>query len=116
MDTVRRRSPPGSLRVYDKDEILRHAPTARTSPHDPGVKEALLTLEFAGRAPRAVTLVGVVPERTEMGLELSRSVEAAVPAAVEAIARALEGFGLTVEPRHDRPALAPWWAAPAVAR
>ena len=116
VDTVRSDRPAGTLRVYDKDEILRYQPVARTSPHDPGVKEALLTLEFAGRAPGAVTLVGVVPERSDMGLELSHPVQAAVPAAVAAIVSALEAFGVTVDARLDPLALDPWWAAPATAR
>ena len=116
VDTVRSDRPAGSLRVYDKDEILRYQPVARTSPHDPGVKEALLTLEFAGRAPRAVTLVGVVPERSDMGLELSGPVRAAVPAAIAAIVSALEASGATVQARRDPVARDPWWAAPAAAR
>jgi hydrogenase maturation protease len=114
VDTVRGADPPGTLRVYSKDEILRHPPQARVSPHDPGVKETLLALEFAGRAPRDVVLVGVVPERGEMGLELSAPVREAVPRAVAAVVTALETFGVSVEPRAERLESVPWWtpAAP----
>ena len=61
VDTVRSDAAPGTIRLYRRDELLKHPPQARLSPHDPGVKEALLTAEFAGRGPREVLLVGAVP-------------------------------------------------------
>jgi hydrogenase maturation protease len=93
VDTVKSDLPPGTLRIYDKADLLRHAPMARIGPHDPGVKEALLALEFAGRAPSEIVVIGVVPERTQMALALTPSVEAAVPLAVTAIRETLLRFG-----------------------
>ena len=93
VDTVKSDLPPGTLRVFDKASVLRRPPSVRVGPHDPGVKEALLMLEFAGRAPRELALIGVVPERTEMAVHLSPALEAAVPLAVEAIAALLVRFG-----------------------
>src|SRR5436853_927958 len=60
VDTVKSDRPPGTVRLYDKADIMRHAPMQRIGPHDPGVKDALFALEFAGRAPREVLLIGVV--------------------------------------------------------
>jgi hydrogenase maturation protease len=96
VDTVKASLPPGTMRIYDKDDLTRYAPFARTGPHDPGVKECVLTLEFAGRAPDVMTVVGVVPASTEMGLELSPEVAAAIPDAVAAIADALVTHGEAV--------------------
>ena len=48
VDTVRSDGDPGDLRLYRLEEVLQHAPGPRVSPHDPGVKEALLSLRFAG--------------------------------------------------------------------
>lgn len=50
VDTVASDLAPGTLRLYDKNDVLRHASAARVGPHDPGLKEALGALEF-GRAP-----------------------------------------------------------------
>jgi hydrogenase maturation protease len=99
VDTVRASAPPGTLRVYEKDDIVRHVPFSRVGPHDPGLKEALLLLDFAGRAPQSVTLVGVVPERLAMGTELSPAVQNAVPKALDAIVEALARQHVTVWPR-----------------
>jgi hydrogenase maturation protease len=111
IDTVKAPLPPGSLRVYTKADLLRCAPDVRVSPHDPGVKETLLNLEFAGRCPRDVALVGIVPAVTTMGLDLSFAVAAAVPAAVHAVVAALQQFGVVVTRRPRVMVQAPWWSA-----
>ena len=113
VDTVRASAPPGTLKVYEKADIFRHAPMSRVSPHDPGLKEALLTLEFAGRAPESVTLIGVVPARVAIGTMLSDPVASAVPTAVSAIADRLRRLGVPVRPRtNPRPVEngCPWWS------
>jgi hydrogenase maturation protease len=113
LDTVRSGAAPGALRLYRRDEILRHPPQARLSPHDPGVKEALLTAEFAGQGPREVLLVGAVPADTAMGVHLSPALREAVPLAASEVLRELERLG---RPARRRAApLAPdiWWARPA---
>jgi hydrogenase maturation protease len=99
VDTVKSDQPPGTMRVYDKADLLRHPPVARVGPHDPGVKDALHALEFAGRAPVEVVVIGVVPARTEIDLELTPAVAAAVPAVVAEIRRTLERFGAAPRPR-----------------
>ena len=113
VDTVKAPLAPGAMRIYDKADLTKHAPFARTGPHDPGVKECVFTLEFAGRAPSHITIVGVVPDIVGMSLDLSPAVSAAVPAAVEAIADALRKHGDEVTPRLPGALLgaAPWWQA-----
>jgi hydrogenase maturation protease len=89
-------------------------PTApRLSPHDPDLRQALLTCELAGRAPAELLLVGVVPDRVELGTELSPAVRAALPAVEAVIVAELRRLG--VEPaRRERPAEpAVWWQRPA---
>ena len=109
VDTVRSEAPPGTIRLYRRDDILKHPPQPRLSPHDPGLKEALLTAEFAGQAPREVLLVGAVPERTEMGVGLSPAVQAAVsPAALEVL-RELERLGRAATRRDTPTKPQVWW-------
>jgi hydrogenase maturation protease len=100
VDTVKSDGPPGTMRVYDKAAVMRHAPMARVGPHDPGVKDALHALEFAGRAPREVVVIGVVPGRTELDLSLTPPVAAAIPRVVAEIRATLERFGRPPQPRH----------------
>ncbi len=109
VDTVRAEAPPGTLRLYRRDDILKHPPQTRLSPHDPGLKEALLTAEFAGQAPGEVLLVGAVPERTEMGVGLAAAVRDAVGPAADEILRELERLGRPAS-RRSQPRLPRiWW-------
>ena len=111
IDTIRANEPPGTLRIYDKPAIVRHLPVARIGPHDPGLKEALLTLEFAGRAPGTVALIGVVPARVAMGTTLSDPVATAVPAALAAVVDQLQRLGIRVRRRDSVNDVrsCPWW-------
>jgi len=111
VDTVTSTGEPGELRTYRKDEILRHPPQPRLSPHDPGVKEALLTAEFEGTAPAEVFLVGVIPASTAMRTGLSPAVQAAVPRAVEAVIEELSRLGVRSVRRPQPRALDIWWEA-----
>jgi len=111
VDTVRTDAPPGAIRLYRREDLLRHAPQPRLSPHDPGVKEALLTAEFEGRGPREVLLVGAVPADTSMGVRLSPPLREAVPVAVDAVLAELRRLGRGAVPRDlpGRPDI--WWEA-----
>jgi hydrogenase maturation protease len=108
IDSIKADLPPGSVRLYKKSDLLNQPPGVRVSPHDPGVKETLLALEFAGRAPRDVELIGIVPAVTTMGIELTPPVAAAVPTAVLAILGSLERAGAAFGPRPSRLAGEPW--------
>jgi hydrogenase maturation protease len=105
-------SRPGQLRVFRKAEVMALPTSPRLSPHDPDLRQALLTLELAGRAPEEVLLVGIVPERVELGTELSPHVRAALQAVEAVVVAELRRLG--VEPaRRERPAEPlVWWERP----
>lgn len=109
VDAVRAQGAPGEIRTFDKAALLERAPILAVSPHEPGVREALLNAEFMGVTPRTVRLVGVIPARTGTGIGLSGAVRAAVPAAAAQVARELAALG--VELREREPPVEPdlWW-------
>ncbi len=109
LDTVRSSSPPGTLLRYDREAILRHPPAPRVSPHDPALKETLLTLDLAGEGPREVVLVGVVPERLDTGPGLSPRVREAVEPAVRAVLEELERLGAPASPKESPGEPDFWW-------
>jgi len=113
VDTVRADGPPGEIRLYRRENILRHPPQTRTSPHDPGLKEALLTLQLAGRDPSEVLLVGVIPGDVGSGVGLTRAVRDALSHAESEILRELRRLGHRVERRDDPRDPDIWWEKPA---
>jgi hydrogenase maturation protease len=112
VDTVRASGVPGEARLYRRDEILKHPPQARLSPHDPGLKEALLTMEFAGNGPREVLLVGVIPAEVGTRIGLSPAVRAAVPGAVAEVVKELTRLGVAPRPRPTPADPDLWWERP----
>ena len=111
VDVIKSKGDPGELRLYQKDEILKHAPGVRVSPHDPGVKEALLALQFAGGEPEEILLVGVIPGEVGHTVGMTDALRAAVPSVVAAVLEELERWGCPAQPRDPCPEPDLWWEA-----
>ena len=109
VDSVRAKGAPGELRLYDRAELVSKRPILAVSPHEPGVREALLNADFIGVTPPIVRLVGVIPAATESGIGLSAAVRSAIPSAVARVAEELRALGVDV--RERVPAREPdlWW-------
>lgn len=88
IDAVAVDAPPGTIRLFSREEIIAAAPGIRISPHEPSINDALIVLDFAGGAPREVVLIGIVPHTLENGMNLSPAVGKAIPRAAM-LARAL---------------------------
>jgi hydrogenase maturation protease len=109
VDTVKVRGEPGELRLLDKAQLLARDPVLPTSPHEPGLREALFTLEFHGGGPGEVRLVGVIPASVQMEVGLSAPVRAAVPAALDEVLRQLAALGTVAAPRSAPLPPDLWW-------
>jgi hydrogenase maturation protease len=109
VDTVRAQGNPGDLGRYERDELLKKVPSLAVSPHDPGLKEALLTLQIAQEGPREVVLIGVIPENVDVGLGLSAPVTRAIPRCIEAIITELKRVGIEAEKKSPPDELDIWW-------
>lgn len=109
IDTVRGQEAPGTLKLLRDREIVSSPPPDRMSPHEPGLREALMATEFSDMSPDEILFVGVVPESTEQGTSLTASAMEAVPAVVEAVIRELERFDIF--PAAKDPPADPdiWW-------
>lgn len=81
IDAIAADAPPGTIRLYSREEIAATPPGIRISPHEPTINDALIVLDFAGGAPRDVVLVGIVPQTLDGGMTLSPAVAGAVPRA-----------------------------------
>jgi hydrogenase maturation protease len=109
LDTVKGDDAAGTLKLLRDREIVAKPPPSRMSPHEPGLREALMATEFSDSNPEEILLIGVVPESTGQGTKLSEAVASAVPSVVDAVMVELERLGFPPV-RRDPPAeLDLWW-------
>ncbi len=69
----------------------------KLSPHQIGLCDVLASLEFTGKAPRHVAIIGIQPESMSLGMELSPAVAGKLPELVAMTVGELRGLGLNVE-------------------
>ena len=109
LDTVHGKEPAGTLRLIRDSEIVAKPPPSRMSPHEPGLREALLATEFSDSSPEEILLVGVVPESTDQGTKLTEAVRGAVSKVVATVIEELERLGRPAIPRQPPAELDIWW-------
>ena len=109
IDTVRGDDGPGSLRVLRDREIVAKPPPSRMSPHEPGLREALMATEFADSSPDEIVFIGVVPESTGQGTRLSDPVMAAVPEVIENVVAEMEKLNRPILERDPPGEIEIWW-------
>ena len=109
IDTVRGHEAPGTLRLLRDREIVATPPPDRMSPHEPGLREALMATEFSDCSPDEILFVGVIPESTEQGTSLTTSLMDAVPHVVAAVVSELERLQSPAVLRDPPGELDVWW-------
>ena len=109
VDTVMAEGSPGHVVALRRDAIVAAGPSIRFSPHDPGLREALLTAELEGGSPREVLLIGVVPAIVELETGLSSEVKAALPHIQRAVLEELRRLGVTPHAHSSPPPPDIWW-------
>ena len=109
LDTVSGEEPAGTLRLLRDQEIVAKPPPSRMTPHEPGLREALMATELSDTSPEEILLVGVVPETTEGGTRLTDAVKAAVPKVVARVVEELERLGRPAVPRDPPGEIEIWW-------
>ena len=86
--------PPGTLKLLRDGEVPAWGRT-KLSPHQTGFNDVLALAQLHGRAPEAITVIGVQPEELgDFGGSLRDSVRARLPEAVELAASELCAWGV----------------------
>ena len=116
IDSVTNDATPGTVTLYRKPDILRHAPPVRLDPHSPILSESILIADFAGEAPDEVLLVGITGKHFDPDRPISDAAREGARGAVKAVLREVERLGFSYTKKPTPAAVAVWWeAAPQVA-
>ena len=100
VDAVRTEQPPTTvIRLVDAEVPAFFQNTI--SPHQLGVSELLAALKLAGGGPEHIVLIGVVPESTELSLDLSAAMCQQVDHLVGRVGSELTRLGLDLIPRDQ---------------
>jgi hydrogenase maturation protease len=109
LDTIKGDEPAGTLKLLRDREIVAKPPPSRMSPHEPGLREAMMATEFADSNPEEILLIGVVPGSTEQGTRLTDPVRSSVQQVIETVVEELERLD-SAPARRDPPAQPDiWW-------
>lgn len=109
IDTIKSDAAPGTIKLYEREQLLAAPPLPRTSPHEPGLREALMATELSDCSPERLLLVGVVPKDTASMPGLTPVVRAVVPKVLEQVITEIERLGAQVERRDPQGDPDIWW-------
>jgi hydrogenase maturation protease len=90
LDAVEADESPGTLMLF-RGESVETLPCGR-SIHLLGLADLLSALRLTGRSPAEVMLIGIQPESTEWGTQLTPTVNAALPSMIEACIHQIDDF------------------------
>jgi hydrogenase maturation protease len=99
VDAIDTDEPAGTLVRLEGDEV-GPAVAARLSVHQVGVSDLIEAARWRGRVPPTLVLIGAVPDSTELGVELSPRVRAALPAVIEAVCAEARALGFPLPPKR----------------
>ena len=92
LDAVNFGAAPGTAVLLERERLPRWL-GVKLSPHQIDLKEVLALAELRGRLPAEAVVVGIQPDRIEMGSELSPAAGAGLDAALALAVGALERWG-----------------------
>lgn len=92
VDAAELDAPPGTVRVFRDAEIQNLLYSRKQSVHEVAVSDLLAAATLRGTCPEDRALVAVQPACTELGLEPTEAVRAAIPAACEAVSQLARGY------------------------
>ncbi|MCG2575576.1 HyaD/HybD family hydrogenase maturation endopeptidase [Dechloromonas sp. XY25] len=98
VDCVRCSQPPATPVLLKGDDVPVFFRT-KLSPHQVSLSDVLASLEFTGRAPKSIAIVGMQPVSMSLGMELSPEVAAKVPELVAMTLAELTALGIVAEAR-----------------
>ena len=98
VDAIKTDKRPGTLVRLDGDDVPPAVAT-RLSPHQVGVVDLLDGARWLEQYPARLVLLGLVPERMELAVGLSRNVRLALPSLVDCIVDEARSLGFAFRRR-----------------
>ncbi|HEY7026061.1 MAG TPA: HyaD/HybD family hydrogenase maturation endopeptidase [Gemmatimonadales bacterium] len=98
LDAIRTGAPPGTVTELQRDELPRYL-SHKLSPHQIDLREVLALAELRGRLPQYTVAIGAEPERVELSLALSPTVEGNLDEVIRTVVDRLARWGCPARSR-----------------
>lgn len=85
IDAARMDSAPGTVRVFEGEEMDRYLNSGKRTPHEVSISDLLAMALLRGRFPANRALVGIEPESLDWGQAPSPAVAKSIPEAAAAV-------------------------------
>lgn len=85
VDAAQLHAPPGTIRVFRGAEIEQQLSTRKCSVHEVAISDLLSAAALRGTCPAELALVAIQPFSTDLGVEPTTAIKAAIPAACAAV-------------------------------
>lgn len=79
VDVVDAKGEPGEIYRYEKEDFMLGMLPIKMSPHQIGIQEVLVLTELRERSPKKVSLLGIIPQSYDAGVELSPLLKGKMP-------------------------------------
>ncbi|HUO52795.1 MAG TPA: HyaD/HybD family hydrogenase maturation endopeptidase [Gemmatimonadaceae bacterium] len=100
LDAINTGAAPGTVITLRRDEIPRYL-AMKVSPHQVDLADVLAVAELRGTLPKETIAVGLQPERVEMSVGLSPTLEHGLDGLLATAVRQLEAWGASCRPRPE---------------
>ncbi len=109
IDALNVEGEPGEVRVLAEEQFINRPNPTKMSPHQVGFLDLVQLMKLEGTGPERVDLIGIIPDITDHGTDISEKVESALEPAVNELLKLLESKN--VFPTKRDPAFKPeyWW-------
>ncbi len=109
VDSVDSGATPGTVLLYRREDVVKHAPGVRMDPHSPALVETLLSAEMFADAPKDFLLVGVTFDSCEAECGLSAAVQWSVKQVIGEVLGELDRLGVKYQKRVHPREVDIWW-------
>ena len=99
LDAMEFNQPPGGIGRVENEDILARLNT-KTSVHHLGLSDLLAMAQLTDVVPKEIILFGVQPESLELEVELTETVNNAIPKLLEYVVEQLKAWGIEATPKQ----------------
>ena len=94
IDAVKLKEPPGTIKVFNEEELKAASIHTRMSPHQIGILEIVELCRLRLDKPPKIKFITMVPKEISAGTELSPEIQTKLPMLVETIKKELQHIGI----------------------